>query len=218
MPDSPLTPDQLARKARSEAILRAEGVPVLDVLPVIETEVLSNPRSKEEVARRAMCLTFVALKGEGMPGEEVEELVGSHNLREFLSPDESEFIFDLESDEEERMAYTWRYEALHVLLWALGYVTPLGRPTQLCDVPGEIVFLHDLGPDDFIERAVLRPASDILDEADLIYRTHWATRGASLQGEAPPAGLDEDVVMEWHHALNWLCRTAEGWDEISTDT
>ena len=78
------TPGQLTRKARSEAILRAEGVPVLDVLPVIENAILSNPCSKEEVARRAMCLTFVALKGEGMPGEEVEELVGDYNYEKPL--------------------------------------------------------------------------------------------------------------------------------------
>ena len=61
--------------------------------------------------------------------------------------------------------------------------------------------------------------SDILDKEDLIYRMHWATRQASLNNEEMPAGLENGVVNEWHHALNWLAYYDDvDWDDVSTDT
>ena len=61
----------------------------------------------------------------------------------------------------------------------------------------------------------------ILDEADLIYRLHWAVRHADLNGRPIPLPLNRDMVMERHHALNWLIVPREEpypWDEIPTDT
>ena len=58
-----------------------------------------------------------------------------------------------------------------------------------------------------------------MDQADLIYRMHWALRQAQIEGEAPPAGMVWDVVFERHYALNWLIGYMDQpWDEVSTDT
>jgi len=71
----------------------------------------------------------------------------------------------------------------------------------------------------FIQDANLRPIGEILDEADLIYRYHWAVKNARSKGEPPPANLDKGVVLERHHALNWLIGYMDQeWDDISTDT
>ncbi len=68
-------------------------------------------------------------------------------------------------------------------------------------------------------QAKLRPQAELLDAADLIYRTHWAVRQARLDGEPSPAGLDPGVVHERHYALNWLIGYAgQAWDDMSTDT
>ena len=65
----------------------------------------------------------------------------------------------------------------------------------------------------------MRPLSDILDQADLIYRYHWAVVDARINGQDAPAGLNSGVVLERHYALNWLIGYFDqAWDDISTDT
>jgi hypothetical protein len=63
----------------------------------------------------------------------------------------------------------------------------------------------------------LRPVSEILDMADLIYRLHWASRDAYLNKKDPPAKLNEGIIEERHYAINWIT-CLEEWDDITTDT
>jgi Domain of unknown function (DUF4272) len=71
----------------------------------------------------------------------------------------------------------------------------------------------------FIEESNLRPIADILDQADLIYRYHWAVRNARIKGQQIPAALHPGVTAERHYALNWLTGYMEqAWDDVSTDT
>ena len=70
-----------------------------------------------------------------------------------------------------------------------------------------------------IAQANLRTVSSILDEADLIYRYHWALVDAELYDTAKPQGLLAPVVEERHRALNWLIGYQDqDWDEVTTDT
>ncbi len=65
----------------------------------------------------------------------------------------------------------------------------------------------------------MRRKSEILDQADLILRFHWACREAQINGEQTPGGLNDDVVIERHRALNWLIRYMDrDWDDVTTDT
>ena len=70
----------------------------------------------------------------------------------------------------------------------------------------------------FINQAKLRVKSELLDAADLIYRIDWAVVEARLKKTATPGGFISDIVTARHYALNWLIRTAENWDDITTDT
>ena len=114
---------------------------------------------------------------------------------------------------------SWRYESLCVLLWALGYADSLPRPTRECDLDQAVQPVISRRRDTFYREARLRPLGEILDEADMAYRYHWATVEANVRGAAPPAGLSPDVVMERHHVLNWLIGSGdEEWDDVTTDT
>lgn len=73
-----ISAEAIDRRLRSETILRAEGVPFLAALPVIETAAEALKRSKEEVALRTLCLLFVAAKGEGLEQEVVERVLESY--------------------------------------------------------------------------------------------------------------------------------------------
>ena len=208
-----------ARKARSIAILKNEGVPFIDHLPVIETEAEAKRRTTEEVALRAIALCIVAVKGEGLENEEVDALVKKYAIADAFSPKERKFIEAREPSKQDRIQFTWRYECYWVMLWALGFVDELSRPDKICDVPKAVSILHDLGREGFLKKAKLRPASEILDAADLIYRYSWATTEARVKNQEPPAGLDPGVVMERDHALNWLVGYSDQeWDDVTTDT
>lgn len=209
----------MERKARSDARLKSEGVPVNDWLPAIEGEAQARRRSAEEIAWRAMALLTVALKGEGLEQPVIEDIVRNYRLAAHFSPAEAAFISDADPTQQDRIQFTWRYEAACVMLWALGYVERLGMPTTICDVPAAVTIMRDRRPEQFIAEAKLRTLPEILDEADLIYRYHWAVVDARLVGQQPPAGLEAGVTMERHYALNWLIGYLDQeWDDISTDT
>ena len=211
--------EALDRRLRSERILLAEGVPFLAALPVIETAAEALKRSKEEVALRTLCLLFVAAKGEGLEEELAERLLESYELRPHLTPEELVFVLDNSPSQHDRIQFTWRHEAAWTLLWALGFVAQLGKPSQICDVEFAARTMAERTTAQFIEDSELRPIADILDQADLIYRYHWAVRNAGMKGQQAPAARDPGVTLERHHALNWLIGYREqAWDHITTDT
>lgn len=211
--------DQPLRKEWAESVLRAEGIPVNPHLPMIESEAEVRLRSPREVADRLRALVIVAFKASEDPDQSlVDSIVGERGLRPLFTPEELAFIDDPEPDHRARVQFSWRCEAAWVLLWALKHVEgQLGPPRETCDVPFLSETVHR--ESNLAERG-LRPANDILNEADLIYRYHWAVRQAGLEGNPAPAGLHPGVTMERHHALNWLIGYNDGadWDEVSTDT
>lgn len=217
MSDHRTNPDQFERKARSEALLVKEDVPLNTWLPMIESEEETESRSPDEIAQRLLALVAVAVKGEGVDQRDVDAFVEKRSVRPFFSPAEAAFMAIDEPDERSRIQFSWQYECAWVMLWALKLTdTPLGLPRQICDVTylAETVRdAHNLAGNG------VRSVRELLDEADLIYRCHWAVRQASLDGSGVPGRLDGGVAMERHRALNWLIRYDEAdWDDVTTDT
>lgn len=208
-----------ARKARSVAQLQSEGVPTIDHLPNIETEIESTRRDTQLVVERTIALAIVAVKGETGDHEMGQTLIRQFKAESFFTPKERAFMDEPNPTDQDRVNFTWRYEGVHVLLWALGITPELGRPDQICDVPGIADTLRQLGTDGLMRKARLRDQADLLDAADLIYRYDWAVVNARLNGEEPPAKLEKGVVYERHYTLNWLIGYMDqDWDDISTDT
>jgi hypothetical protein len=214
-----VSPEALQRKERSEALLRAEGVPVNKFLPAIETEKEAKHRSKDEVAYRALALLVVAVKGEGLEQPIVERIIEDYGLEGHLTPKERTFLRNASPSDHDRIQFAWRYEAAWVLLWALGYVEELQKPTAICDVPRAVGFMKERDTKQFLADAKLRSMREILEQADRIYRYHWAVVDARIKGKKAPAALEPGVTLERHYALNWLIGYMEQeWDDISTDT
>jgi hypothetical protein len=212
-------PDQLARKARSEAALQARGIPFAAGLPPVASDTTVTLRPRDAVVDRTLALAYVALKGEGLEADSLEGFDQAYGARDHLSPLEQAFADNPAPDEQARMNATWRYEALHVMLWALSYVPELDYPDHLCDPGTDIGLLAPLSETEFRERARLRPAAEILEAADLTYRYAWACVDARLHQRPTPAGLESGVVHERLYALNWLTtRLEEEWDDVSMDT
>lgn len=217
--ESSISKQAIDRKRRSEVVLRSEGVPISPNLPVIESEGNLKRRSTDEVAFRALALLTVAVKGEGLEQPIVDRIVKDYALETHFSPAERAFILNPNPTQHERIQFAWRYEAAWVMLWSLGYVESLGKPDGICDVPRAVEFMHKRSAKQFIADARPRELSAILEQADLIYRYHWAVVDARIKGEEFPAGLEPGVTLERHYAFNWLigCMDQE-WDDVSTDT
>lgn len=221
----PLTPE--ARKAGSIARLKAAGVPYIDHLPMIEDAADVRMRSAEEIARRAIaCLIAIQAACDRNAGQYTpetakwcQELLQKYGIDE-LTPNEAA-ILDNQGEEQDVINMAWKYEAYWVLLWALGIVDKLAFPdrTMDCDFAIQAVSRHP-DFDSFMQQVRLRNIHAILDEADLIYRYHWACVEARLKQTPMPRGMDAGVVMERHAALNWLIDSDghDDWDNPDVST
>jgi hypothetical protein len=217
--DSNVSPEQIERKLRSEKRLAAEGVPLNKHLPAIESEAQTRRRTKEEIATRAMALLVVSMHGSTPDKAIADKIVGQYGLANYLTPREREFIAAAKPSDRDRVNFSWRFEAAHVLFWALGYVEKLDKPTEACDPIILIKPMKSRTAGQFIADAKLRSLREILDNADLIYRYRWALVDARVNDRAEPAGLNGSVALERHVALNWLIGYMDQeWDDISTDT
>ena len=207
------------RKIRSEHILKKYCVPVNHNLPVIEGEGDINLRSTQEVARRAVVLFSIASRAMGERAQDILDFLKREQLWDNATEKEKGFLLNEMASDQELRNYSWRFESVWVLLWALGQVDELEYPSRICDVEKIIKIFSNTSIKGFIASARLRASPEILDEVDLIYRYHWAVIENQLQHIELSSGLDSGVVYERHYSLNWLVNYMDQeWDDITTDT
>lgn len=215
------TKDQQDRRNRSEAYCKRYNIPVysnpnaLFVEP--ESEVVI--RTKDEVVDRALALCYMGVKSEGLEQEYLDKFDKAFNISPKLSPKEKSYATAVHPTEQQKIDANWRYEGLHIMLWALGYIDSLSYPNQVCNVADDVKIINTLKYEAFRQQAKLRTKQEILDQADLILRLHWACVSARVANKPFPGGLDNSVVMERHYALNWLIKYMDqAWDDVETNT
>lgn len=215
------TPDQKARRAQSEDYCRQNNVPVYSnpnsLFAPPESEV--TLRSKDQVVDRALALCYLGLKSEGLEQDLLEKIDQDYRISSKLSPAEKLYATSEHPTQQQIINANWRYESLHVMLWALGFVDTLMYPDTMCDVASDVTIIHDHTEARFRQEANLRSKKDILDQADLILRLDWACVSARINNQPAPGNLDPSVVYERHYSLNWLISYLnQDWDDVSTDT
>ena len=215
------TQAQKERRAQSEAYCKAHGVPVYSNpnAMFLDDDSQVTLRTPNEVADRALALCFIGLKSDGLEQSKLDFFSNKYNLKGKLSPAELTYVNAKHPTEQQKIDANWRYEDLHVMLWALGYIDQLAYPDQMCNVAHDVKILSDLTEDEFKAKAKLRSKKEILDQADLILRLDWACVDARTKNQPAPGKMDKGVVYERHYALNWLIKLADQhWDDVSTDT
>ena len=109
--------DSLDRKAWSEGLLQAEGVPINPYLPVIESEFETRIRPLDEVIKRFHCLTVVGARGCGLSDDVVADMITALQLKGHFTPQESAYLANPTADEQVAVNMSWRNEAAWTLAW-----------------------------------------------------------------------------------------------------
>ena len=223
-------PESIERRNRSVALLREKHIYVTPWLPLLHERSEEPGRTAAEVCSRAAALLIVSLYsecrlGEKMSYQEAREFVApiieSYGAGESFSPHEKKYLDDPDSDEKTQIQYAWQYENLWVMEWALGLTDDLFWPGRICDVPKSARLMREHPTmEELLAAAKLRPRKELLEQADLIYRLHWACVDARVMNMPAPRGLEEGVVMERHRALFWLagCDEMCPWDDVDLST
>lgn len=215
------TEEQRERRAKSEEFCVSRGIPVYknpNSLFVDPSDKVTL-RTQDEVVDRALALCFIGLKSEGLEKKHLDQMDKDFNITAKLTANEKAYATAEFPTEQQKIDANWRYEGLHVLLWALGYIDSLAYPNQMCDVAVDVKIIYELKEQKFRQQAKLRSKKEILDQADLILRLDWACVNARVKNEPAPAGLNSSIIFERHYALNWLIKYLDqDWDNVSTDT
>jgi hypothetical protein len=215
------TKEQTERRNSSEAYCERYGVPIYENKNslYVDTDKDVKLRKKDEVVDRALALCYVGLKSEGTQEQLLKHFEGKYLIVPKLTLGEKTYVSSTQPTDDQTAMANWRYESLHVLLWALSFTDSLSYPNELCNVAHDVKMIFPLTLEEFRDKAELRSKKEILDQADLILRLHWACVNARIKGDDAPAGLNPDVVYERHYALNWLINyMGLSWDEMTTDT
>jgi hypothetical protein len=208
------------RKKRTNEFLKDLKVPTLEHLPLVEDFNEAKFRNDREVAERCIILYGIIFVVHGeVSGDEMTKYLKDFGLWDKVSPDERSFLGNENPSDHDRVTHSWKIEGLNVLLWSLNKFNDLELPINMCDFD-HIQDLPNLNndPTEWIEKSRLRSKEEILNQVDLIYRIHWATRDAELNNKKIPGNFHPGIVFERHYALNWLVMYADEWDDITTDT
>ncbi|MBA4536391.1 DUF4272 domain-containing protein [Bacillus aquiflavi] len=227
--ESPHSNEGQQRKERSLSILTENHIPYIEHLPQLPPEAEITFRTKEEIAQRAVALLMIIQFACDVANhnnieesrEFMKQLLRKYNVEHAVTQREWDFLHSHnEGIETEAIQLIWQYEAYWVLIWALGFVEELSFPSDICNCDFAIKTVSNCTSfEEFYEKAVLRESAEILNEADLIYRYHWACVNARVNNSSEPGNLNESVVVERHRALNWLISYQQAdWDHVRTDT
>src|SRR5262249_53323512 len=159
----------------SEQFCTSKGIPVYKNPNAlfVDSQDEVTIRTQDEVVDRALALFYIGLKSEGLDQKNLDKIDEAFNITPKLSPDEKLYATSQSPTDQQKVDANWRYESLHVLLWALGYIDSLSYPDQMCNVGDDVKIIYELKAANFRKQAKLRTKEEILDQADLILRFNW---------------------------------------------
>ena len=221
-PQENISPDQSARKSKSEAFLKSKDIKVNAHLPAVESSDGVNLRDPKEIATRLTILAitnYVAFSS--ITGEQGMNFLKKFELVDAATPKEKAFLAN--PTDELKNVETWKCEGIWTLLWALQLTDELPFPNELCDLktvnPESYPINGNRDPREYINGfTTMRSKEEILDAADLYYRMYWACVNARIKGEQMTS-VNPGVVYERLYALNWLIQyQGQEWDDVTCDT
>jgi hypothetical protein len=216
------------RRNKSIALLDRYGVKHIDFLPLIETVAKVEIKDEKTIIERfiaTMCSIQVACSlrdNQEVEGTKkfFEQMLTEYGLSLDDVTNKEKTVWDGTNSEQDILDVGWRYEAIYLLFWALGFVDELEFPSDICDVTLMFQLMKD-NPNfaQLAEKARLRSTMELLDMADYIYCLRWASVDAYVNKQPQPANMSFSVLIERHRAINWLTLKDEAdFDTVALDT
>ena len=158
----------------------------------------------EEVAKRATALYLMATYSEGLiqrncPHEEsrkfIQKFITKFGAEDYFTEKERGFLDYEDPTDCEIGIYCWRWESLHFILWAFGFIEDLGLPDQPCQqFACTKVFNRNRTVEAFVKASKVRPIDDIIEVSNAL----------EYISTVKDAKVDVGVLTEWRIASYWL--------------
>lgn len=185
-------------------------------LPLVESLGDLNPKSSSQVAARATAAGYLAAFCFGAPLNKVRNDLERFELWRHLSTEEQGLLLNPGAGEQAKVFHGWIIEAIQLMAWSLGLVYLDHFAPCMETLAGQFP-KAGADPSHFIANARLRPAGELLQEADTLYMLHWFAVEANLKG-LPDNRVVLPRVSFRRHAAEWMIGVAEAWDDVSLDT
>jgi len=207
--------EAIQRLDASESKLKNLGFEVHQGLPLYPLSSEIHPRSAKEAAIRAMCLTLLAAKGEGLELKVTQHVIQIFGLEPFFSEKEWAFLQSVKPSDKDRIYFAWKYESVCVLWWYIGFWNTLDFPEDICDGAKVVETMLTYQNSDNLIQAV-NPVSvqKLLDEADFNFRCLGSLEWAILNESTYPK-VNKDVLIERFFTFQWLMNPVH-WDEVQS--
>ena len=180
---------------------------------------LPRLRPRGHIEARAAILNIVQARVFDMPEELAMRWLLDAHVLDHLAPDEWGFIA---CGRGERARYADQLESLYTVAWLLGLVDHLD-PAIPCDEELPELLPDLRRPESFgtwrdRQLTPTRDAGVVAEMMDLYYCLDWVCDQARRAGQAPPRGVDDNLVWHRRWALEWAVVFADErpvhWDEV----
>ncbi|WP_018342226.1 DUF4272 domain-containing protein [Cytophaga aurantiaca] len=198
------------RKQQTETFLKSLGIPVYDGLPAIEEENVIKVRTVQEITARIMILTYLnCIATQHALQPEILEYLKTEGLWVKTSPSEKILFEKPALTEDDINLISWRAESIWLLLWSIHKVEHLTMPIEEVDIDALFLLLPPFmgDPTEYIADVQTRSVSDLLNEADFLFRLNWAISKNELEG------LNGRIAFERYYTINWITSTRKEWDD-----
>lgn len=181
-------------------------------------------RSGEAIARRALALGAAVALSFDADRANILAWLGESGVDQSLTDRERTFVHAATPDERDITHFTWRSEALTVLLWSIGKLAELPSANEPCDIGALIDALPPYGDqsaEEFLASAHTRSDDELWNMALELQNLHALARTQKRAPRQRPdePELDIEVIQERHHAINWVVGyCGQYWEDVTTDT
>lgn len=205
-------------KRKNTKALQANGVEVIDHLPILE---IPSFRDSEEVAKRMMVLLALFQLHLQAPEHVIEDWLSENDLFDSMTEEEKRFLEMSynELPERDQINIYWFVEALWAFAWAGGLHDNLSLNTGVGSSLASFLpnIAHGESALPFIKTYKLRDKLELFTELDKFYRGHWFARNNQLTGRTSTK-TNIDLIMERRKALEFCCCSDVSWDDIDLST
>lgn len=194
-------------------LLKEKNIPFIEHMKAIPFNSCTNLREKTEIIDRmlsdyaiATCALYALEGNENRLGNIIKKMDSNLCILKVLTKEDTDFLMAMESKKVSKQGLqdaTWAFEECAMLMWTLGLIDKPNSDKE-CNVEQLDKFFFNIKSyDELSSQCSIKSKEEILEQADLLFRYHWACRETRMQGKQLPQ-LNEMIVQEQRRALEWI--------------